>query len=128
MARLNVEACTAEWTVGDLVFTLLVAVSVSRADNGVAVSGLKAENFRLASSIGPVKDFNLGATAEWKWEPDDVEPSGCYQLQILQTPGAKFVKGERYVFGIQVRTFGKGGPAEVIDQGQTIIQLISTGT
>ena len=127
MARLNLEARTAEWTRGDLAFTLLVAVSVSRADDGKPVTGLKAENFRLASSIGPVRDFNIGGIAEWKWEPDDAEPSGCYQLQVLQTPGAKFVKGERYVFGIQVRTFGEGRPPQVIDQGQTIIELISTG-
>ena len=104
MARLIVEACSAEWTSGDVVYTLLLGVSVSRSDDGKAVTGLKAENFRVVSHMGSIKDFKVGSVSEWKWEPADVEPAGCYEVMISMTPAAKFVKGTRYTFGIQART------------------------
>ena len=127
MARLIVEACSAEWTSGDVVYTLLVGVSVSRSDDGKAVTGLKAENFRVASPIGFAKDFKVVAVYEWKWEPADVEPAGCYQVEIIMTPVVKFLKGHRYIFGIQAQTFGEARPRQVIDQGQTVLELISMG-
>ena len=127
MARLIVEACSAEWTGVDIVYTLVVAVSVSRADDGKAVTGLKAENFHVASHIGSVKDFKVGAVSEWKWEPANVEPSGCYQVEISMTTAVKFLKGQRYIFGIQAQTFGETGKRQVIDQGQTVFELTSLG-
>ena len=36
--------------------------------------------------------------------------------------------GWRFVLGIQVRTFDSRTPPRVVDQGQTIVELISTGT
>jgi hypothetical protein len=127
MGRLQVEAVTGEWTGGDVPYTLLVDVSVSRADNGSPVPGLVANNFRVASSIGLAKDFKVVSADEWKWEPADAEPAGCYELDILLTPVEKFAEGESYKFGIQARTFDNHRPPNVIDQGQTIIELISRG-
>jgi|SRR4030095_2777717 hypothetical protein len=132
MARLIVEAGSAESTSGDVVSSLSVGVSVSHASDGKAVTGLKAENFRVASHIGVLKDkdFKVGLVSEWKWEPADVQPAGCYDIEIHMTGGVKFFKGARYIFGIQARTFSKRsrqGPRKVIDQGQTIIELISMG-
>jgi hypothetical protein len=129
MARLIVEAVTSEWTSGDQAYTVLVGVSVSRADDGAPVAGLDSTNFRVASPIqGIAFDYKVSGVYEAQWEPADVEPSGCYQLEIMQKPTPEFFQGTRYVFGIQVRTFGPGRPPKVIDQGQTIVELISAGT
>ena len=145
MARLLVEACTAEWTSGDVVRELLVGVSVSRAGNGTPVSGLGADNFRVAAQFGNLGDFAIDQVSEWEWEPTDVEPAGCYQLSIGWNPladaivwrtppptpppasGFKLFRGWRYVLGIQVRTFDKHTPPRVVDQGQTIVEVISIG-
>ena len=127
MARLLIEARTAEWTSGDVAYTLLIGVSVSRADDGTSVTGLTKENFRVASHIGLVKDFKVGAVYEWNWEPNDVQAAGCYQVEVIMTPAEEFSKGARYVFGIQVRTLGVGKPPKVIDTGQTMVELISVG-
>lgn len=128
MARLIVEAVTSELTIGDVGMTVLVGATVSRADDGTPVTGLDNKNFRIAMlGIGPIYDYEVGVE-EAKWETTDIEPSGCYQLSIQQTPTTNFIPGNRYVFGIQVRTFGPGRPPKVIDQGQTVVELISTGT
>jgi hypothetical protein len=136
MARLIVEAFSSEPIIGDI-STLLVGVSVSRADDGKAVTGLKAENFRVSAPTGFYEDFKVAEVYEWKWEPADVKPAGCYLVHINMTSvqGLGFFKGQRYVFGIQVQTFdlrsdtlpGRG-PRSVIDQGQTVFELISTGS
>jgi hypothetical protein len=39
-----------------------------------------------------------------------------------------FPTGWRFVLGIQVRTFDSRRPPRVVNQGQTIVELISTGT
>jgi hypothetical protein len=140
MARLLVEARTAEWTSGDVVRELLVGVSVSRADDGTPVSGLGAENFRVAAQFGDLSDFAIDRVSEWEWEPGDVEQAGCYQLSIGWRPfadilgpgtsppsGTKLFKGWRYVFGVQARTFDNHRPRRVVDQGQTIVEAISIG-
>jgi hypothetical protein len=119
MARLLVQACTAEGG-ADIVFNVLVGVSVSRVDNGAPVTGLKHENFRVASiTFGSVQDFTVGAR-ESMWEPGDVELSGCYELNISLVGGQRFFQGTRYVWGIQARTF-TGTPPRVVE-------LISLGT
>jgi hypothetical protein len=127
MARLLVEAVTGEWSSGDVWHLLLVDVSVSRADNGSPVTGLVANNFRVASFSGPLKDFKVASVGEWKWETGDVEPAGCYELDLQLSPAEAFEEGGSYKFGIQVRTFDNHRPPNVIDQGQTIIELISRG-
>ena len=125
MARLLVEACTAEWTSGDVVRRLLVGVSVARVDSGDPVTALTAENFRLAT------DRNHGLVVrevtEWRWERDLIEPSGCYQLAIGYPHPQSFPQGVRFVFGIQVRTFTNDAPPQLVDLGQTIMELTSLG-
>ncbi len=148
MARLLVEACTAEATSGvaDVPREVLVGVSVSRADDGTPVTGLAVENFRVAAQLGALygdaPDFAVDQVTEWQWEPGDVEKSGCYELQIGWEPlriqfigqpppppsGWPFPAGWRFVLGIQVRTFDSRTPPRVVDQGQTIVELTSTGT
>jgi hypothetical protein len=148
MARLLVEACTAEepWPGADVPREVLVGVSVSRAHDGTPVTGLAVENFRVAAQLGAlfgdVPDFAVDQVTEWQWEPDDVEKSGCYELRIGWRPirlqvrgqpppppsGMLFPTGWRFVLGIQVRTLDSRTPPRVVDQGQTIVELISTGT
>jgi hypothetical protein len=148
MARLLVEARTAEepWPGADVPREVLVGVSVSRADDGTPVTGLAVENFRVAAQLGAlfgdVPDFAVDQVTEWQWEPDDVEKSGCYELRIGWQPirvqfrgqpppppsGSPFLRGWRFVLGIQVRTFDSRTPPRAVDQGQTIVELISTGT
>lgn len=125
MARLLVEACTAEWTSGDVVRRLLVGVSVSRVDSGEPVTGLTPENFRLVTDR--VQGLAVREVTEWRWERDLVEPSGCYQLAIGYTHQQSFPQGLRFVFGIQVRTFTDDAPPQVVDLGQTIMELTSLG-
>lgn len=142
MGRLLVEARTAEWTSGgDVARELLVGVSVSREDDGTPVAGLGVGNFRVAAQFGDVSDFAVDEVREWLWEPGDAEPAGCYQLSIGWRPyadlfgpgtsppsGFPLAKGWRYVLGIQTRTFDNHRPPRVVDQGQTIVEVISTGT
>src|SRR3954468_7114306 len=91
MARLHVEACTAERTAGDVAQRLLVGVSVSVVESGVPVTGLANENFRLTPvSVGgdlviASRDLAVLAAREGYWEPDGVELAGCYQLEIGYT-------------------------------------------
>jgi hypothetical protein len=86
VARLLVEARTAEWTSGDVVRELLVGVSVSRADDGTPVTGLTADNFRVAAQLGDLSDFAIDQVSEWEWEPSAVELAGCYQLSVGGIP------------------------------------------
>lgn len=126
MARLVVAAVNAEWTSGDIFDIVLIAVSVSRADDGTPVTGLTRDNFRVASTVGTALDATVHQVDERKWEPDDAEPSGCYSLMIRLQGG--HTPGARYVYGVQARTFAEGAPPDVTDEGQTIIELISAGT
>jgi hypothetical protein len=127
MARLIVEARTAEGIGGGEWARLHLAVSVSRADDGTPVTGLKAQNFRVASHIGSVKDFRVDAR-EWMWEPGDREPSGCYGLRVTMEGLEEFTPHGRYVFGVQVRIISIASPLlgrlAVEDEGQTIVELI----
>jgi|tagenome__1003787_1003787.scaffolds.fasta_scaffold19449781_1 hypothetical protein len=134
MARLHVEACTAERTAGDVAQRLLVGVSVSVVESGVPVTGLANENFRLTPvSVGgdlviASRDLAVLAAREGYWEPDGVELAGCYQLEIGYTrPPLAFRQGNRYVLGIQCQTFTNAVPPQVADCGQTVIELISLG-
>jgi hypothetical protein len=135
MARLVVNAVTGEFGSGgelgeaDIAFTVNVGVSVSRHDDGAPVTGLTTVNFRIAdlTTWGSIFDPVPSLMEEAKWEPGDVTASGCCYLHIKNMGGEKFNRGQRYVFGIQVRTFKRQDPNSVVDQGQTIVELISTG-
>ena len=133
MARLVVDAVTEEPTLVPAQFEypafVDVAVSVSRAVDGTPVTELGKSNFRLASPIGwGGLDFSV-TPFEWEWEPGDVEPAGCYSLVVgAKEPFDDFDEGRRYVFGIQVRTFDEARPPQVIDQGQTVVELVASGT
>ena len=126
MARLLVEACTSEQTAGDVLQRLELGVSVSRENTGAPVTGL---NFRVAEltqgGVGVV-DFQVSTAFESKWEPDDAQPSGCYALMIRFEPPRDFSRTFRYVFGIRARTF-TGNPPRAVDQGQTILDIVSLG-
>lgn len=136
MSRLIVEAVTNEKhdTKLDL---LQICVSVSRADDGKPVTGLKAHNFRITNlglpSENPSKDL---ARADYKilvgertWDPQDNEPSGVYDLVFSRDfsnfdVGGSFQSGENFAFGLQVRQFRGDVP---LDFGQTAISLTSLG-
>ncbi len=138
MARLLVEARTAEWTSADVPRELQVGVSVSRANDGSPVTGLGSQNFRIAAQLGWSADFAIDQVSEWKWEPGDVELAGCYELLVgwridllgldpRPPTGSPFFKGWRYVLGLQARTFDNHTPPRVVDQGQTLFDVISLG-
>ena len=75
MARLVVNAVTAEWGIGDNWDTVNVGVSVSRHDDGAPVTGLTTGNFRIAAITGGTHyDPVPGSVFEAKWEPGDVTP------------------------------------------------------
>jgi hypothetical protein len=122
MARLVVEAVSAEGGYVDDPWAVGVGVAVSRADDGTPVTGLTKGNFRVASRQGWIDWAEY--VHEMKWEPGDTEASGCYDVGIYQTlPQGGPAMGEHYVFGIQVRTFTQQRPSTVIDQGQTIVEI-----
>jgi hypothetical protein len=139
MARLVVAACSGELTrAPNVVGQLWVAVSVSRANDGAPVTGLGAGNFRIAAQLGAFGDFSIDQVGEWSWEPGDTEAAGCYLLRLgwrydpdLLDPrpatGDPFVPGMSYVLGVQARTFDNHHPPRVVDQGQTIVRVISRG-
>jgi hypothetical protein len=137
MARLIVEAVTAEWKFADLLYELLMYVSVTMPDTGDSVTGLTVNNFRLSAPLGFIRDFTISRCCENKWETENVESSGCYELflsqRVLQGSTSeqiperiKWVKGEIYPFGLQVRVFDTH-KAKVIHQGQTVIAIESLG-
>jgi hypothetical protein len=126
MARLVVSAVSRE-SKGDTKNQLLIFVSVSRADDGSPVTGLDASNFRITSNVSLVVDPVVSSAHEGKWEPGDSEPSGCYAIGIFRSDG--WGPGQNYTFGVQARTFaGKGRGRTVVDQGQTALAVLSTGT
>jgi hypothetical protein len=133
MARLLVEAHTVEGAAADVILRLLIAVSVSSVDSGDPVTGLTAQNFRLSPAspgdlIALPRHLAIQAVTEGHWEPERVEPSGCYRLEIgFTSPPFMFHSGQRYAFGIQVRTFAGDAPPQVADRGQTIVELRSEG-
>ena len=132
MARLIVEAVSREYTSFDTVWHLMLFVSVSRADDGSSVTGLKQDNFRICSSVGLVLDMKLHGGSEATWEPADTEPAGCYSLSITRKyetggpPILEWVKGEFYPFGIQVRV--RDRETKETHMGQTVVRIESLGT
>jgi hypothetical protein len=118
MARLLVEARTAEQNPpGAVLQRVRLGVSVSRVDNGTPVTGLKVGNFI---------DFQIATAFEQSWQPDDTQLSGCYQVEIMLSPVADSAKG------FATCSASKPGPApalppRVVDQGQTILDLVSLG-
>jgi len=129
MGRFIVDAVAAETAGSDVVGDVLIYVSVSNADDGKPVTGLTADNFRLSSSIGLAIDTKITLCTESKWEPADIDPSGCYELWITRTDKPnqiqKWGKGEYYQFGVQARTFQGKLP---VSFGQTVVDVQSLGT
>ena len=131
MARLIVEAVSGEHKTTDVVWELMLFVSVSRADDGRPVTGLDQENFRICSPVGSVLELKLLGGTEAQWEPTDQSPAGCYSLGIMRkwqsgdSPIFEWVKGEFYPFGIQVLV--RDHQAAVIHMGQTVLQIESLG-
>lgn len=134
MARLIVEAVSNESRDGTLGL-LKVCVSVSRADDGQPVTGLKANNFRITNigldSENPPNqegaDYQV-LVAERTWDPGDTEPSGVYDLVVNRNfggwaVGRGFKNGEILSFGIQVRQPQRGG--DFSGFGQTVVSLTS---
>lgn len=120
MARLIVNAVSAESAGSNIAGEVQLYVSVSRADDGKPVTGLTKDNFRLASSVGLAIDTTIASCSESNWEPADNEPSGCYQLGIKRSDSQKWGQGLTYQFGVQARTLnGK----VVVDCGQTAADL-----
>jgi len=54
MARFIVEAVSSEYQ-GDVLETLPIGVSVSRADDGAPVTGLTADNFRITAAAAGLR-------------------------------------------------------------------------
>jgi hypothetical protein len=117
MARLIVQAISGEMFGVLGASELHMHVSVSRASNGKAVTGLTKDNFRVAS----VYDVVISNFGEDKWQPENSELSGCYRLSLSQTPPpSNWTKSEFFVFGLQVRTFKA---KKAVDFGQTAIAV-----
>ncbi|MBC7870643.1 MAG: hypothetical protein H7Y09_07365 [Chitinophagaceae bacterium] len=133
MARLIVEAVSREIKSHDEAYQLELFVSVSRADDGVSVRGLKQENFRVCVYAGIFAEFEISPSpfSESPWEPLDREPSGCYGLTIklkfpfLGTDLQKWNRYEYYVFGIQALIRDQAG--SIVHQGQTVVRVQSLG-
>jgi hypothetical protein len=126
MARLIVEATPgreqATLTEGEMIWSLQVAVSVSRADDGSPVTGLAQESFRVSFMGGNAQDVALmGEFKEHEWEPQDVEGSGLYLLSLTPQGDITAYAGHRFTFCVQARTF-QGG--QVVDQGQGLAVVV----
>ena len=121
MPRLIVNAVSAEMVSIDSVGDINIYVSVSRADNGKPVTGLTKDNFRITS---PGFDLMVKSSGESNFSPG--EPSGCYSLDIAQTPGpSSWIKGEYFHFGVEARVFKR---KTVVSRGQTVVNIQSLGT
>ena len=100
MARLLVEAVPDE-SKSEQTPHLEIFVSVSRVDNGMSVTGLTKENFRVSYSRGAGFDPFLSEVTEMKWEPNDNAASGCYVLRLRAGEGHAWEIGKYYSFGIR---------------------------
>jgi hypothetical protein len=133
MARLIVEAVSAEHKSGDLLSHVQMYVSVSRPEDGSSVTGLEKGNFRVTAPGGLLLRLRVTLAQEHKWETSDSEPSGCYLLSIDRymendlTQPLPIIRGEWYTFGVQVRIFDARNPRIVVDQGQTVAHIQSLG-
>jgi hypothetical protein len=122
MARLAVEAISAERSNDSVPQTLRVFVSVSIADTGEPVTGLDQENFRVTylpnAEAGPVK-----SVVELMWT-NTQDWCGCY---LLFLHGG--IKHLVYRVGLQVLVFTppQGGVTtpKPTHQGQTVFEIKS---
>jgi hypothetical protein len=122
MSRLIVKAISGEMFGLASASELKLHVSVSRASNGKAVTGLTKDNFRLASA----DDVVISNFGENKWQPENSELSGCYRLSLTQTPPpSNWTKSEFFAFSLQVRTFKA---KKAVDFGQTLVSIQKLAT
>jgi hypothetical protein len=133
MARLIVEAVSAEHKSGDLGSHVQLYVSVSRPEDGSSVTGLDKSNFRVTAPGGLLLRLRVTLAQEHKWETNDSQLSGCYLIAIdrynesdLSQP-LPIIRGEWYTFGVQVRIFDPRDARVVVDQGQTVVHIQSLG-
>ena len=127
MARLIVDAVSNEKRDFDDE-TIMLTVSVSRADDGASVTGLTAQNFAMSNTekktgFDPV-DYNL-QVSERNWDAA-AQPSGIYDISITNKTFSKvFADAMNYTFGLRVKTFSL--VKNPIDIGQTVISVASLG-
>ena len=126
MARLIVEAVSAESSTAKIGFRIRCIVSVSRADDGSSVSGLDEDNFRICCKEGAAIELKVASAEELKWEPSDMAPAGCYVLEISRKVAAtgelrEWAAGEFYSFGIQARANGRA--VGEVHTGQTVVRI-----
>ena len=100
MARLLVEAVPDE-SKSEATPHLEIFVSVSRVDDGMAVTGLTKDNFRIAFSRGAGFDPTLDEVTEMKWEPQDNVASGCYVLRLKADTGHPWELRKFFALGIR---------------------------
>ena len=133
MARLIVEAVSAEHKSGDLASHVQLYVSVSRPEDGSSVTGLNKSNFRVTAPGGLLLRLRVTLAQEHKWETSDTQLSGCYLISVDRymesdlTQPLPIILGEWYTFGVQVRIFDERNRSVVIDQGQTVVHMQSLG-
>jgi hypothetical protein len=129
MGCLIVEAVSGESRFVDVAGQLVLFVSVTRPD-GLPVTGLKAQHFRVAAPAGSVYGLVLQRVEEAHWEGAAAESAGCYTLSIAFQSDARtnekreWIEGEFYPFAIQVR-FTEGG--NQAHSGQTVVRIESLG-
>lgn len=141
MARLVVEAISNEPTTETKTAgeggssTLRLLISVSRADDGTPVTGLKKTHFRVFQpdlavwTIGGlvVATASIGLLNELPSGQDVVEGSGLYRAQlVLKLASGKqvvFKETEAYSYGIQV--IRRNSKTKAMDHGQTVVRAKS---
>jgi hypothetical protein len=129
MPRLIVEAVSGESNFTDILFHLELFVSVSDANTGIPVSGLRPEHFRLCSPVGKLYDMNISTQSEANWNLVENEGSGCYSfgIAIAKDSGKQkleWIEGEYYPFGIQVCFTDDRNE---LYMGQTVVRIQSLG-
>ncbi len=131
MTRLIVDAVSQESkSVHDDGFTLLLFVSVSRADTGAPMSGLGKEHFRVCSPLGAVFEMNLLGSHELEWEPSDTDAAGCYSLRLVRKWAhtgelSEWNKLDYHCFGLQVQA--PDPDSGLVHMGQTAVRIESLG-
>ncbi len=131
MSRLIIEAVSAEpktqnVSVAGFLPQLHLLVSVSRAEDGAPVAGLKKGSFQISQPAAAITGaITVAAATELPSGSAATAGSGFYrlQLQLKQGSSVVFKENEPYAFGLRVvQTKAKG---KALAQGQTAVRLIS---
>lgn len=132
MSRLIIEAVSAEpktqnVSVAGFLPQLHLLVSVSRAEDGAPVVGLKKGSFQISQPAAAINGaITVAAATELPSGSAATAGSGFYRLQLQLKKGSSsvvFKENEPYAFGLRVvQTKAKG---KALAQGQTAVRLIS---